>query len=406
MPENEIDRLAALYELRILDTPPEQRFDRITQLASQIFETPIAYMAFVDSDRQWLKSHCGLAVNESRREKSFCGHAILSNHALIIRDTLEDDRFRENPLVTGPPGIRFYAGMPLQTANGHNVGTLCIADQHPRDFSDQSREVLHDLGKMAEDQLNLLDVVGLQSQLRETTKELERRNQFIRQVFGRYVADEVAEQLLDNPGALEMGGESREVTVMMSDLRGFTPLSDRLSAPQVVELLNRFLAHMVEVISSYGATIDNFIGDAILAVFGAPIPQDDAPRRAVACAIEMQNRMEQINRQNTEAGLPKIEMGIGIASGTAVAGNIGSHQRAKYSVIGNTVNLAARVESFTVGGQILIANSTRTLCGEDLRIDGSLRVKMKGIDRPVLVHDVGAIGAPYQLSLDSDPKTE
>lgn len=401
IPENEIDRLAALYELRILDTPPEERFDRIAQLASTVLKAPIAYIALVDSDRQWLKSHCGLEVGETRRKKSFCGHAILSNEALVVLDTHEDERFRDNPMVTGPPQIRFYAGMPLRSADGFNVGTLCIADQQPRLFSEQAHSVLRDLGSMAEDQLNLIDVVNLQSQLRETKQQLAKSNAFIRQVFGRYVADEVAEELLDNPQALELGGESREVTVMMTDLRGFTPMSEKLSAPDVVKVLNRFLAHMVEVISKYGATIDNFIGDAILVVFGAPVCHDDAPTRAVACAIEMQQRMAQVNRENVEAGLPEVAMGIGIATGHAVAGNIGSERRAKYSVIGSTVNMAARVESFTVGGQILIADSTRRACGDSLRVDGSLRVKLKGIDRPVLIHEVGGVGEPWNLSLDA-----
>lgn len=321
---------------------------------------------------------------------------------MVIADTLEDERFAENPMVTGPPQIRFYAGMPLRSVDGHNVGTLCIADQQPRSFSEESLTVLRDLGGMVEDQMSLLNVIDLQSQLRETKQQLERRNRFIRDVFGRYVADEVAEELLENPGALELGGESREVTVMMTDLRGFTPMTESLAANEVVEVLNRFLGHMVEVLSKHGATIDNFIGDAILGVFGVPMALEDAPLRAVACAIEMQQRMEIVNQENAEAGLPKIAMGIGIATGNVVTGNIGSERRAKYSVIGSTVNLAARIESFTVGGQVLVSNATREACGEAIRIDGSLRVKLKGIDRPVLIHEVGGVGAPYHLSIDPD----
>ena len=114
----------------------------------------------------------------------------------------------------------------------------------------------------------------------------------------------------------------------------------------------------------------------------------------------MQQRMAEVNQENRETDLPEIAMGIGIATGEAVAGNIGSDRRAKYSVIGSTVNLAARIESFTVGGQILIAESAREACGDDIRIDGSLRVKLKGIDRPVRIYEVGAIGSPWNVSLD------
>ena len=400
IPENEADRIAALYELRILDTPPEDRFDRITQLASKLFNVPIAYLALVDSDRQWLKSRCGINLEETTREVSFCGHTILGDGVMVVTDALEDDRFHDNPMVTDQPKIRFYAGMPLQSADGQKIGTLCLADREPREFSHSQHDLLRDLSCMAEDQLNLLNVIDLQSKLRETKKDLERSNTFIRQVFGRYVADEVAEKLLENPESLKMGGECRDVTAMMTDLRGFTPMTEKLSAEQVVDILNRFLGHMVEVIGQYGGTIDNFIGDAILVVFGAPTDCEDAPGRAVACAIEMQQRMAEVNQENRETDLPEIAMGIGIATGEAVAGNIGSDRRAKYSVIGSTVNLAARIESFTVGGQILIAESAREACGDDIRIDGSLRVKLKGIDRPVRIYEVGAIGSPWNVSLD------
>lgn len=251
-------------------------------------------------------------------------------------------------------------------------------------------------------------VVGLQEQLEaqnaiieQKNEALERHNEFMREVFGRYVTDEVADTLLESPGALTLGGEKRFVTILMSDLRGFTPLSEILDADEVVTMLNRFLGRMVDVIFKHKGTIDEFIGDAILVIFGAPLPgepRQDA-RRALACAIEMQQAMKELNAENRELGKPELAMGVGINSGEVVVGNIGSQRRMKYSVVGSPVNLAARIESFTLGGQILISDTTLSYVQDIARVDGQLRVKVKGVDGPVSIFDVGGIGEPYNLYL-------
>src|SRR5438105_718424 len=163
IPANEPERLAALYSLHILDTPAEERFDRVTRLALRLFDVPIAYVSIVDANRQWFKSACGIDRGETARGISFCGHAILQNEPLIITDTLADLRFHDNPLVTDDPKLRFYAGCPLQTPSGHKVATLCIGDRAPRDFSGEQVTVLKSLAAIAEDQINLIDAVTLQS---------------------------------------------------------------------------------------------------------------------------------------------------------------------------------------------------------------------------------------------------
>lgn len=251
-------------------------------------------------------------------------------------------------------------------------------------------------------------VVGLQEQLEaqnllieEKNAALEKRNDFMREVFGRYVTDEVADTLLESPEAMALGGEKRFVTILMSDLRGFTPLSEILDAEQVVTMLNRFLGRMVDVIFKHRGTIDEFIGDAILVIFGAPLPGDpkDDATRAVACAVEMQQTMEELNAENRALGMPELAMGVGINSGEVVVGNIGSQRRMKYSVVGSPVNLASRIESFTLGGQILISDTTLSYVHETARVDGRLRVKVKGVDGPVSIFDVGGMGEPYNLYL-------
>jgi adenylate cyclase len=236
-------------------------------------------------------------------------------------------------------------------------------------------------------------------ELERLNQDLEVRNEFIRQAFGRYTSDELVGQFLETPDGLGLGGETRRVTILMSDLRGFTSMSERLSPEQIVSVLNTYLGAMAEVIMQYQGLIDEFIGDAILAIFGAPIYRDDDAGRAVACAVAMQLAIDSVNEQNRRGGLPEVSMGIGLNTGEVVAGNIGSLKRTKYGVIGNQVNLTSRIESFTVGGQILISESTREAVGDILRIDGQMSVEPKGVKAPITLYEVGGIGGEYDLFL-------
>ena len=134
IPDNDKERLAALRELLILDTPPEERFDKIVQFAAQEFDMPIALLSVIDENRQWFKASVGLDVCETGRDISFCGHAILQPDIFVIPDARADERFADNPIVTGEPYVIFYAGAPLQLASGFTVGTLCLIDHKPREL--------------------------------------------------------------------------------------------------------------------------------------------------------------------------------------------------------------------------------------------------------------------------------
>ena len=148
-PANEAVRIQALHGLNVLDSAPEERFDRLTRLAKRLFNVPIALVTLVDKDRQWFKSCVGLDVNETPRDVSFCGHAILQDELLLVPDAKQDKRFHDNPLVTGEPNIRFYAGYPLTVPNGNKMGTLCLIDTRPRELDDEERGLLRDLAGMA-----------------------------------------------------------------------------------------------------------------------------------------------------------------------------------------------------------------------------------------------------------------
>lgn len=172
-PVDETERLADLRALKLLDTPAEQRFDRIVTLATQVFDVPIAYVALVDSDRQWFKAKMGICnLTETNRTESFCGHAIMGDETMIIRDTLLDHRFADNPMVTGDPRLRFYVGHPVKGHGGYNVGTLCIADYEPREFGDADHQMFQKLAAMLEHELKMVDLIATQRDLLETKTQL------------------------------------------------------------------------------------------------------------------------------------------------------------------------------------------------------------------------------------------
>jgi adenylate cyclase len=217
-------------------------------------------------------------------------------------------------------------------------------------------------------------------------QQLERNEKFIRATFGRYLSDEIVTDILERPEGLELGGDLREVSIMMSDIRSFTTISEQLSPVQVVTLLNRYLGTMTDIIMAHQGTIDEFLGDAILAVFGAPVSCDDHADRAVNCALAMQAAMVEINQQNEAEGLPAIETGIALNTGDVIAGNIGSERRSKYGFVGQPMNMTARIEDHTGAGEILISDTTHGKLQQHYRFDHSRELTVKGFEQPVIAH--------------------
>jgi PAS domain S-box-containing protein len=173
VPLDEARRLEALRNLNILDTPAEERFDRITRLAQHLFHVPIALVSLIDKDRQWFKSRQGLEAHETPRDLAFCAHAILGPETMVVPDARLDPRFQANPLVTSDPNIRFYAGRPLATLDGSRVGTLCLIDNQPRQLNDDEKQVLSDLGALVENELNVVTLEAMNRELRLARAALE-----------------------------------------------------------------------------------------------------------------------------------------------------------------------------------------------------------------------------------------
>ena len=220
--------------------------------------------------------------------------------------------------------------------------------------------------------------------------------------FKRYTSTSIADYVLNTPGGEMRGGSKRDVSILMSDLRGFTALSTRTAPEVLINILNNYFEMMVRVIENYGGTVIEFLGDGIFVCFGAPKDDPDHAINAVKCAIEMQNAMKEVNSWNEENGYPTLEMGIGINSGPAVVGNIGSENKMKYGCMGETVNLAGRVESFTVGGQVIISENTKALIKEAMEFEGQQSFLPKGAGEELNIYHVSSLGEIAHTSKDKE----
>ena len=256
--------------------------------------------------------------------------------------------------------------------------------------------VLGDISELSE----LRDAVKAMEQIRALNEQLKLRNKLLNETFGRYLSDDIVKELLDTPNGLALGGKKRTLTVMMSDLRGFTAMSEKMDPQKLITMLNHYLGEMTEIIEKRKGSIIEFLGDGIFAIFGAPLAIENHASNAVAAAVEMQMRMEEINRWNEEHGFPQLEMGIGINTGEVIVGNIGSERRSKYGVMGSHVNLCGRIESYTVGGQVLVSPVTRSMIKEPLSVLQEMEVMPKGVKNPIILSQITGIGGEYQLSYE------
>jgi GAF domain-containing protein len=203
IPADEAERLTALHALNLLDTPDEERFDRITRLVARLLDVPISLITLVDADRQWAKSVYGFSQREAPRNVSFCAHAILESRMMVVPDTRTDPRFADNPLVTGEPHVRFYAGQPLSSLGRHRVGVLCVIDDHPRELDPAQAQILADLAIWAERELDFLEADSAMKRMQETNQRLEQLNK-VRGEFVHIVSHNFRTALTGIQGFSEM----------------------------------------------------------------------------------------------------------------------------------------------------------------------------------------------------------
>lgn len=274
-PDDEFTRLRTLRALRVLDSEPEERFDRLTRLAKRMFGVPIALVSLVDENRQWFKSCLGLPVRQTPRDISFCGHAILGDEIFVIENALEDERFADNPLVTGEPHIRFYAGCPLAAPNGTKLGTLCIIDREPRTLDADDLATFKDLARMAEDELAAISLATMD----ELTCLSNRRG-----------FEVLAKHTLDLCRRMQ-----RSASLLFFDLDRFKQINDRFGHAEGDRALQAF-ADVLKRVCRESDLIARISGDefAVLATASSPVEIERMLRRFQAAVDDFnaQNRLE------------------------------------------------------------------------------------------------------------------
>ena len=393
-PKTENKGLADLIALNLSASDKVEQFNKIAMILAKCLDMPIAFVSSNESKKQIITGAYGIdaAINESAIY--FCDHTISQDDILIVEDTHKHEKFVNNPMVLNNPKMRFYAGFPLTSLLGHNIGALCVADIVPRQLTEDELNIFMMMGTLLVERIRMQKLGSIQSQIQKSKDQLEllnmelsKSNEFHRQLFGRYMSKSLLNGL-GKEDLPELGGEERYTTILISDLRDFTRMSEKYEATVVIQILNLYFEVMIGVIHEHDGYINEILGDGILVVFGAPNRVDNCAEKAIKCARKMQREMPKINEMLALKNLPSLSMGIGISSGKLVVGNIGSQKRMKYGVVGETVNLASRLEALTGSNQILVSESTYGHNADWVSPIGRMKTKIKGFEKPVMVYDV------------------
>jgi len=270
--------------------------------------------------------------------------------ALLSQDAKTDAQFSGADSIVSQ-GVRSTICAPLITES--NVHGVVYADR------------LDPFAAFTSDDLELISAVAAQTAVAvETIKAHKRlaREEVARANYSRFMPEYVVKQLLEKPDSFRLGGVNQKITLLFADIRGFTSLSEKENPEKIVGLLNKYFTAMSEILFAYGGTLDKYIGDGLMAIFGAPTASPEDAKNALKTAVAMQKRIGRLNEELTAEGFNRVEIGIGLHTGIATIGYIGSEQRSEYTAIGDTVNLAARLEQNARGGQILISEATAAEC--------------------------------------------
>jgi adenylate cyclase len=296
--------------------------------------------------------------------------------ALLSQDAREDAQFSGAESIVSQ-GVRSTICAPLITES--NVHGVIYADR------------LDPFATFSSDDLELISAVAAQTAVTvETVKAHKRlaREEVARANYSRFMPEYVVKQLLDNPSSFRLGGVNQTITVLFADIRGFTALSERANPEKVVGLLNRYFSVMTDIIFDHGGTLDKYIGDGLMAIFGAPTATEEDALNAVKAAVTMQKRLRTLNEELVVEGYGQIAVGIGLHTGEATIGYIGSDKRSEYTAIGDTVNLAARLESNALGGQILMTDATAQASGNRIPVTALEPLTVKNRVQPVNVLEI------------------
>lgn len=296
--------------------------------------------------------------------------------AILSQDAKTDSQFFGAESIVSQ-GVRSTICAPLITES--NVHGVLYADR------------LDPFAAFAPDHLELISAVAAQTAVTvETVKAHKRlaREEVARANYSRFMPEYVVKQLLDHPSSFRLGGVNQKITVLFSDIRGFTALSENANPEKIVGLLNKYFSAMSEIIFEHGGTLDKYIGDGLMALFGAPTASEEDALNAVKAAVTMQKRLVTLNEELRTEGFPEVSIGIGLHTGEATVGYIGSDKRSEYTAIGDTVNLASRLESNAAGGQILMTEATAEASGNRVPVIAREPLSVKNRVQPVTVLEV------------------
>lgn len=391
--KREKERLASLYELEVLDTEPDAEYDRIAKVAAHICEAPIALISLIDRDRLWFKSKVGWNDREAPRE-FFCSYAIKGDTILEVPDTLADERFRNLPLVTGYPNIRFYAGAPLISIDGKKLGTLCVMGREPKRLSEEQLECLDTLARQIVVQMELKKQKQQLQQLNagllnDLQQRIEQKDKILK-LFSRFVPPEVIAQHLhsNTPGFND--AELKYCSILFCDIRGYTSLVEHLPPRNAVAILNTFYTVMSDVIKTFSGVVVQYVGDEIFAIFGEPFSFPQFERNAVFCALEMMNQLNNVNQLCKPYIDQPLKIGIGINAGEVITGTLGSDEKIEFCVTGDNVNTAKRIESLTKDypNTILISETVYEEVRDLVEVKAWEPITVKGKSQPLQIYEV------------------
>ncbi len=380
-PKNEVKRLKALHRLEILNTPPEERFDRIVKLAARVFRMPISYISLVDDDRQWIKAQEGECQLNAPRDQSFCGYAILEKKIMLVPDALLDPRFAQNPMVKGEPFVRFYAGRPLDAAPGCAVGSLCLMDREPRDLTEAELELLDRLGDLVEHELRLLNSLELQEKLLESQKLLAEEKRKTDELLRNILPDHIADELKQN--GVVQASLHPAVCVLFCDFVNFTRTTEKMPPEAVVSELNACFTAFDEITGQFKVEKLKTMGDGYLCVSGLVEHDDCVAMRLLRAGLAMRDFIEERCAQKQAEGQPYWRLRVGIHSGPVVAGVVGKRKFA-FDIWGDTVNTASRLETASEASRVNVSEDFLRLVQDQVEFTPRGLRPLKGKDDRVM----------------------
>ena len=323
-------------------------------------------------------------VQAQQVPRSIAEKVIEERVAVVSQNAAADSRFKGQSIVM--QSVRSAMCSPLMASADRVLGLLYVDNvTAPNSFTDEDLQFLVAFSGLA--------ALGIKN---SRYAEQIRREAMVRSNFERYFAPNVAAEIAQQESAAPLGGDRRPVTVLFSDVRGFTAIAESMDPHAIAQLLSEYLSEMVEVIFEHGGTLDKFIGDAIMALWGAPIAHPGDPDRAIHAAVAMQRAIAELNHRWASQGRPEIGVGIGINHGDVFAGNIGSHRRLEYTVIGDAVNVAARLCAEAGPGEILVSEAFLRVLRDQVECEFLPEMGLKGKAQVVQVYRVRPDGVPIQ----------